>query len=251
MGRNKAAYDWHGTGRLGFFDGSTHESLLPVFPVVFYTDFLGIANDGTNDLAEDTDSGTSAAMDIVAGVNGIYEFDSGTVPDKHLALSTELVFQAALGCGMEFRLKSTTSDAGLLLVAGFTDAKAEAAGTVAFTDGSLAAGTVDSVAEDAVMFGVRAETSDNIYALSVKNNGTPQSTDSGIDLVLDAWHTYRIQLDSLGNARFYIDGVQVAEHLLAVTTTDPLCASVQLIITTGSTAAFVDLDYIRVWQNRS
>jgi len=229
----------------------TQETLLPLFPVVKFDDFLGIAQDATNDWAEANDSGTSAAQDIVAGINGIYEIDTGTAVDKYGVISSELTWEALLGCGCEVRVATKTSDANLMLVFGFSDAKNESTGTIAFADDSLVAGTVDSVAEDAVMFGVRAETSDNIYALSVKANGTPQSTDSGVDLVLTTYHIYRIQLDADGNARFYIDGALVAEHLLAVTTTDPLCFSLQALITAGSTAAFVDIDYVKIWQNRS
>lgn len=251
MGRVRADYNWHKTGRLAFFDGSSHETLLTTHPVVKFDDFIGIAQDATNDWAESNESGTSQAQDIVAGVGGIYQIDSGTTVDKFATLASELNWEAAKACGCEVRLATTTSDAGLMLVFGFSDAKAEGAGTIAFTDLALAAATVDSVAEDAVMFGVRAETNDNIYALSVNNNAAPQSIDTGVDLVLDTYHIYRIQLDTLGNARFYINGELVAEHLLAVTTTDDLCFTIQDVITTGSTAAFVNIDYIKIWQERS
>lgn len=251
MGKTKAHYDYQKTGRLTFFDEGSHETLLLTHPVVLFDDFLHPAADATNDWTESDDSGTSAAGDIVAGINGIYQMDTGTDADKFRCLSSEICWEAAKGCGCEVRLATLTADAAIMLVFGFTDAKAEGSGTIAFTDLALAAATVDSVAEDAVMFGVRAETSDDVYALSVKNNGTPQSTDTGTDIVLTTYHIYRIQLDTDGNARFYIDGVLVAEHLLAVTTTDDLCFAVQCLITAGSTANFVNIDYIKVWQERS
>jgi hypothetical protein len=252
MGRTKAKYDYQKTGRLTFFDGETHEILLATHPVVLFDDFLHPATDATNDWTETDDSGTSAAGDIVAGVNGLYQIDTGTDADRFRALSSELCWEAAKACGCEVRLGTLTSDANLMMVFGFTDAKYEASHALAFTDLALAQATVDSVADDAVMFGVRAETNDNIYALSVKANGTPQSTDSGVDLVLTTYHIYRIQLDTDGNARFYIDGVLVAEHLLAVTTTDDLCFAFQALITAGAgTAAFINIDYIKIWQERS
>lgn len=251
MGKTKAAYDYQKTGRLTFFDSGSHETLITTHPVVLFEDFLHPATDATNDWSEVDDSGTSAAGDISVGVNGLYQMDTGTDADKFRVIASELNWEAAKACGCEVRLATTTSDAGIHLNFGFSDAKNEGTGTIAFVDGSLASGVVDSVAEDAVMFGVRAETSDNIYALSVKNNGTPQSTDSGIDLVLNTYHVYRIQLDTLGNARFYIDGAFVAEHLLAVTTTDDLCFAVQALITAGSTANFLNIDYIKIWQERS
>lgn len=251
MGKTKAKYDYQKTGRLAFFDGSTHETLLTTHPVVLFDDFLHPATDATNDWTETDDGGTSAAGDIVAGVNGIYQIDTGTDADKFRALSSEICFEAAKACGCEVRLATTTADAALMLCFGFSDAKVESTGTLAFKDAALAAATIDANADDAVMFAVRAETSDSVYACSVKAAGTPQSTDTGTDIVLDTYHIYRIQLDASGNARFFIDGALVAEHLLAVTTTDDLCFTLQALITTGSTADFVNIDYIKVWQERS
>lgn len=251
MGRTKAIYNWHGTGRQVFYDGVSFETLLPLFPVVRFDDFLGLETDATNDWIESDDSGTSAAGGIAAGINGLYQIDTGTDADKYRNLSTPLLFEAAKGCGCEVRLSTTTADAALHAHWGFVDAVTEGTGTIAFSNGSLAAGAIDSVAEDAVMFGVRAETSDDIYACSVIANATPQSTLTPTDIVIDAFHIYRIQLDALGNARYYIDGVLVAEHLLAVTPTDDLCFSVQSLISTGSTANFLNIDYIKIWQNRS
>jgi len=250
MGKTKADYNFGNTGRLTFYDADTYELLRITHPVRLFDDFLHPAADATNDWTEYTDSGTGAALDIVAGVNGLYQFDTGTQADKTVGIASELCWEAAKACGCEFRFATTTSDAGLFLVGGFTDAKNEGAGLLSFTDGSLASGAVDSVADDAVMFGVRAETTDNIYALSVIANGTPQTTDSAIDLVLDTYHVYRIQLDTAGNAKYYIDGALVATHALAVTTTDDLCFAFMQKITTGSTAAFINLDYVKVWQER-
>lgn len=250
MGRVKSDYNKDNTGRLVFYDGATFETLNPIgFPVVFVDDFIHPAVDATNDWTEATE-GTSNAQDITAAVNGYYRINTGTAADKRTEISTALVWEAAQACGCEVRLKTTTSDAGLMLNFGFTDVATEGTGSLSWVDATLVAGTVDSVADDAVMFGVRAETSDNIYALSVIANGTPQSTDTGTDLVLATPHIYRIQLDALGNARYYIDGAQVAEHLLAVTTTDDLCFTIAGMLTTGSTAALIDIDYVKIWQNR-
>ena len=67
MGRVKSDYNWHKTGRLAFYDGPTHETLLPMFPVVRFDDFLGLETDATNDWIESDDSGTSAAGGIAPG----------------------------------------------------------------------------------------------------------------------------------------------------------------------------------------
>jgi hypothetical protein len=251
MGRTKSEYNWQGTGRLAFYDDVTFETLFTTHPVKLEDDFLHPVTDETNDWTESDDGGTSAAGAVAVGIPGYYMIDTGTDADKYHALSSELCFKAALGCGCEVRLATTTADAAMMMAFGFSDAKVESTGTIAWKDDSLVSGTVDANADDAVMFGVRAETSDSVYALSVLAAGTPQSTDTGTDIALDTYHIYRIQIDALGNARYFIDGALVAEHLLAVTTTDPLCFTIQALITAGSTADFVKIDYVKVWQERS
>lgn len=251
MGNTRSEYNWQGTGRLAFYDDSTFETLFTTHPVKLEDDFLHPATDATNDWTESDDGGTSAAGDVVVGVDGFYLIDTGTDADKYRALSSELTWEAAKGCGCEVRLATTTADASLMFAFGFSDAKVESTGTIAWKDASLASATVDANADDAVMFGVRAETSDNVYALSVLNTATPQSTDTGTDIVIDTYHIYRIQLDTVGNARFFIDGALVAEHLLAVTAATDLCFTIQAVITAGSTADFIKVDYIKIWQERS
>lgn len=251
MGRVKAQYDYHGAGRLAFYDAVTHETLAATgFPVVVFDDFFGVEF-LENSVWETEEEGTSNAIGIVAGINGLCVLNTGTAADKSNSLFGGLNWKADLAASMEIRLCATTSLAGLLLCFGFSDVGGEGTGKVAFKDASLAAATVDAWADDAVMFGVRVETSIDIYALSVKAAGTPQSTDTGTNLVLDAYHIYRIDLDVDGNARFYIDGVLVATHALAVTDSDPLTPTIQTLLTTGSTAALVNVDYIKVWQHRS
>ena len=51
MGNTRANYNWKNTGFPVVYDKSTAESIVPMFPVVFYYDFLGAAGgdifDGT------------------------------------------------------------------------------------------------------------------------------------------------------------------------------------------------------------
>lgn len=217
--------------------------------VVFEDDFCSVAIDKTNRW-NCSSTGTSGAVEISAAINGVCLLDSGTDPDLVSVIASPLNFASARQAIFEARLRPITSLAGIFLVFGFTDNVLEDVAKLAFKDGSLVEASVDSWADDAAMFGVRQETSANIYALSVIANAAPQSDDTGIDLVIDTWHTYRVELDATGNAKFYIDGVKVAEQALAITPADPLCAFVGQMITTGSTAAFVEVDYIKVWQAR-
>lgn len=251
MGRIRSDYNWQGTGRLVMYDNSTYETLDPIgFPVKVLDDFFGVEF-LEDSVWETEEEGTGNAVGVSAALNGIVQIDTGTVADKSNSFFGGLNFKSASQAHLEMRVSPTTSQAGLFLAFGFSDVGGEGSGKIAWKDDSLVTGTVDAWADDAVMFGVRQETSADIYALSVKGAGTPQSTDTGTDLAVDTYHIYRIDLDASGNARFFIDGALVASHSLAVTASDPLVPTVQTMITTGSTAAFVNIDYIKAWGGRS
>lgn len=250
MGHVRADYKNRFGGSLGYYDPSSFETLGVIKPVVVFDDFLGVEF-LENSVWETEEEGTSNAVGIVAGINGLVQIDTGTAVDKSNSIFGGLNWQASKLASMEMRIAPTTSLATLFLAFGFSDAGGEGTGKIAWKDDSLVTGTVDAWADDAVMFGVRQETTADIYALSVKAAGTPQSTDTGTNLVLDTYHIYRIDLDAEGNARFYIDGALVAAHTSAITAADAITPTVQTMITGGTTAAFVNIDYIKVWQDRS
>ncbi len=246
----KCKYNYRNTGFQVFYDTATFEIVHVNAPIYYKNDFLNPANDATNDVAEAVE-GTSNAVDISVATNGYTQIDTGTVADKRNVMTGELVWEAENELLFQMKVNTTTSDAGLLLYAGLTDSKDEGTGKLPFKDASHASGSVDAWADDAVGFGVRAETGDNIYAVSVIAAGTPQTTDTGLDLTLDTDYILEITLNSDGDAIYSVNGVQVASHTSAVTATDPLTWFVGGLITTGSTAAFIDIDYVLMAQRRA
>jgi len=251
MGKVNCTYNYRGTGRQVFYDSETYEIIHINAPVFYKNDFLGIATDETNDVAT-SEEGTANAVSIASEItNGYVRINTGTAVDKRNVISGPLILEAENELIWQCKLHTTTSDANLLLFAGLSDAKNEASGKIALKDSSLASGSIDAWADDLVGFGVRAETSDNIYAVSCKAAGTPQTTDTGTDLVLTTDYILEVILDSDGKAKYYLDGALVATHTAAITATDALCWTVQALITAGSTAALIDVDYVLVGQNRS
>lgn len=250
MSRVGCSYNYHGTGRQVFFDNSSGEILQIMSPVFYKNDFLNPVIDETNDVATD-EEGTANAVAVQVLTNGYVRINTGTEADKRNVIAGELVLEAENELIFQCKLHTTTSDANILLFAGLNEAKAEATGKLPIKDDSHATGTIDAWADDCVGFGVRAETSDNIYAVSCAAAGTPQSTDTGYNLTLATDYIFEVILDANGKALFYIDGNQVASHAGAITVTDPLCWLVGGLITDGSTAALIDLDYVLFGQNRS
>ena len=246
----KCIYNYKDTGFQVFYDTSSYEIVHCNAPIYYKNDFLNPANDNTNDIAEH-EEGTSNTVDIQVLTNGYARIYTGTADDKRTGMSGELVWEAENELLFQMKLYTTTSDANVLLFAGVSDAKNEATGKLPFKDASHASGSIDSWADDAVGFGVRAETSDNIYAVSVKADGTPQTTDTGVDLTLDTDYILEIVLNSDGDAVYAINGAQVASHTSAVTATDPLTWLVGGLTTAGGTGTIIDIDYVLMAQRRA
>jgi hypothetical protein len=246
----ESEHNYKGTSHQVFYDSSSYEILHVNSPVFYKNDFLNPVIDETNDVAT-AEEGTGNAVAASVATNGWAQIDTGTVADKRNVIAGELVYEAENELIFQCKLKTTTSDAGILLFAGLNDSKDEGTGKLPIKDGSHASGSIDAWADDCVGFGVRAETSDNVYAVSCKAAGTPQTTDTTTDLTLATDYILEIVLDSSGNAGYYLNGASVATHTSAITATDPLTWFVGALITTGSTAAFVDIDYVLCAQNRA
>lgn len=243
----------------------TDESKLQMFPdgfrladggrmetqdtVHFFDDFLGPAIDETNNWATG-EEGTANAIAINVALNGTCRINTGTAVDKRNVLATELNWAAARTLVCEFRFRTVTSDAGLLFFAGLSDSKDEGSTKLPIKEVVLASATFDAWASDFCGIAVNAEQSDDIYCVSGKN-GTLQSEDSTENLTISTWYKVRIVLNSSGDAWIYIDDTLVADLEDAVTAADPLCFIIGGLITTGSTAALIDLDYIYLAQARS
>lgn len=218
--------------------------------VHFKDDFCHLVIDTTNRYNVNTE-GTSAAVDILEAINGVVQIDTGTDVDNRNCIATPLLFSAARGVIAEFRIRTLTSDADLLMFCGLTDAVTEASTKLPIKDAAIATATLDFWADDCVGFAVRAETSDNIFCVSSAATASDQLVDSGSDLVLETWMVLRIELDTSGNAKFYIDGTYVGAISSAVTAADPLCLFLGGLITDGSTAAFIQMDYWAAYQART
>ncbi len=216
--------------------------------VHLYDDFFNLAIDTTNQYTVGTE-GTSAAVGITAALNGVLQIDTGTDVDSRNCIASRLNFAAARGVTVEARIKTLTSDAALLLYFGLTDAKDEGSGLLPIGDSALDSANITANADDFAGFAVRTETDDNIYVVSGIATSL-QSADSGTDLVLGTWMILRIELDTDGNALFYINNIYVGAIEDAITASDPLCIFLGGLITAGSTAAFIQMDFWRAFQSR-
>lgn len=177
------------------------------------------ALDVTYNYTQTLDGTSDAGALEGAGKNGV-KFTTGTGDNEVSFLATGLIFDMSRNPCIESKVE-ITDVSGTFVYFGFSDATSET--TPAATIDADSA-TFTAVATNAVGFVIDADyQTSSLVAASVNAGGTVQTVDTGIDWTDGQSKTLRIELDSAGNARFYVDGVQ--EAYIALATADvPLCA---------------------------
>lgn len=228
-------------GVLTYYDSVTHETILPVGSMFFNDDFLGKAFDVTNTW---TALDTAGATETLKGdqPQGVVELALTNANEAQLAgiyMGDERPFTLNRALCFEARLRFTVLPTGSVVAVWGLAGDHNAA--------------TDTVAE-AIWFRV-----DGSGAVKVETDDTTTNNDdvaTGITVVANAWHIYRFEVDTAAtNVRFYIDGEQVA----ATTTFDVSAVTtlqLQAVARVGkeagaTTVGTMEVDYIRVWQNRS
>lgn len=89
---------------------------------------------------------------------------------------------------------------------------------------------------------------------TVDGTHTNTAVTTGITLVADAFHVVRIDFTNPADVKFFVDGAAVATGTtfnVNATTTAVLQPYVHIAKASGAGLGAIDVDYIRVWQNRS
>jgi hypothetical protein len=237
-------------------EGGRSAAGLPVASpdnVVLFDDFLGdVAADQWN-YTEGTDSATAAGAVLAGAIGGIFRLTTGDAGTGNAAdgacLASELNWKAANG-GLvaECRVK-TDALTNFLLFFGFTDvntleAPIESAGSV----NTLTSNGSNSVG---FMFDSRM-TDDNFWAVGVKADVDATHQDTDVAPVAATYSKLRVELDKLGAATFYIDGVQVGDVMNnAVTPGTALTPVLYASNTAATVSKNVDVDYVGVAMSRA
>ena len=247
MGNTDCKYNWHKTGRQVFYDNSTFETLLALYPVSFSDDFGG--SDVVIPVAASPESGCKWINKIVGagpptvaktadGVNGnvLCSFTSDSQKqDAEIYWDDQLVLSLAQGVIFETRLALTTLPT-LLSVASFGLWGAWADGGSAFRVGfEVPAGGI-----------VTCESDDDATDIPAATTTT---------LVAGTYYIFRIDCTDQADIKFYIDGVKVATSTTfanAASTADSKCQPfLGLYKASGAGLGIMSIDYVRAWQNRS
>jgi hypothetical protein len=223
-------------------DADTGETIRVDAPITYYDDFLGKACDLTNDW---TVAGVNSGNAIISVLkNGVVQISTGNADDDDVDMALGLVLTAAQGIGMEARIAITDVDKTCLNV-GFTDATGEAAdlipamfavATATITADNCALLVADADATSYVVRGICANAT--VAGTIVTSTVVPADT---------IYHIYRVEIDSLGNVEFYIDGVYIGATALGILTTAALCPYIGVINHGEAAVNTTNVDYVRVW----
>lgn len=187
-------------------------------------------------------TGDSIAISEVAGGEAL--ITTGSVDDDSCMMATSIIWNASKKAMCEARV--TIDDvSGTGLFVGFSDAKSEANNSIAI---HYPADSVTYVADNAVGFVIDADhsTSSIMCASVIATVGTTP-VDTTIDWADGDEHNLRVELDTDGNASFYVDGILRGGIGSAVTAATLLCFTVQAITRANDGSNTVQVRRVDVW----
>ncbi len=236
--RNKTLWS---KGYLVNFDDTSYETLQRGNALYFYDDFLGTAvlADGTT-MWNKKDTGAATEAILANGVGGVYELALTNGDEKQeagLYFGDTLNFDITKGLIWEARVNITVLPTLL--------AEAQWGLASAYVEGW-----------DNISYSVGFDIDGNgAVNLSCDDNTTDSLVSSGTTILADAYHIYRIDCSDVTKIRYYIDGVEQAASStipFAATGSNAKCQPYLYIYkAAGAGVGTMDVDYVRIWQNRS
>lgn len=239
----------------GFVAGTKGSNIALPSPskVTFFDDFIGdVVLDQWN-AVEGTDAATSDFAILAGGIGGVGRLTTGDAGTGIAAdmeqLTQALQWQASNG-GLAFEARVKLSAITTCYVfLGFTD-------LVTFEAPIISASSADTIttnASDAVgfMFDTNMAT-DNWWLVGVAGDTDATAQNMGSAPVAAQYATFRIELDTSGNAVFFYNGNQVGTRMSGAVTaatdlTPTLCVS-KLSVAASMT---MDVDYVHVSMDRA
>ncbi len=202
------------------------------------------AIDLTNDYTSTLDGASDAVALTASGTNGV-TLTTGTGDNEVSFLAGGLVFAITQVPDIEAKVE-ITDVTGTFVFFGFSDATSETTPD-ATIDGF--GGTHTAAADDAAGFAIDADfEASSIYAVSVNGGGAVQAVDTGLAYADGETKKLRVALDSSGNARFFVDGIQKA-YIASAVADVALCAIYNYGTRDADGSNTVISRYLKKWQN--
>lgn len=216
--------------------------------MVIDDDFTQVTLDATNDYTV-TVAGTNDAVAIstTPGSGGWISILSGDTDNEACFMATPLIFDISKNPIAETRVYlSTITETAFFF--GFSDAILEITPAMPIDDDSA---TPIAAAEDVAGFVIDADstTASLIQAGSATTAGAATMTSTGITAVNSTKYVLRVELNSEGDAYFYVNNVLKAIHQTAVSDV-PLCVIFAAATRANGAGDAVFADYLKTWQDR-
>lgn len=216
--------------------------------VDFFDDFMGPTL--TTKLAVIAGSDSPAAGAINAAAGGTVRLTTGdsnaSLAADGVQLSGSLNWKASNGgLTLTARLQASAITA-LQLFVGFTDQVAALEMPV-----TLTTATFTTVATDAVgfLFDTNA-TTDTIRLVGVANDVDATMQDTGNAWAAATYTVFKIEAETNGTAKFFINGVMVGTAMTGAVTAATVLAPVVVARSLAANSKTVDIDYLRVAMRR-
>jgi len=237
---------WRG-GNLAFYDNSTHETVGPMAPLVYKEDFLGttLIAGATEWLAKDIHAEATEA-NVANAAEGVFRLHIGAGNAEQEA---GLTFNDKLFINLD--KKPIIEFVAAVHVLPTLDAELYFGVANAYVKGRLALADEGPTIHAAFMF-------DGSGACTIHTDDTAVDNDAvatGVTVVADAKHVFRIDFTDITDVKFYIDGVGVA-----TSTTFNMSTGTNVVVqpyamiakaaAAGTGLGDLDIDSIAVWSNR-
>lgn len=224
-------------------------AVIQSFPVEFMDDFVGDTLDA-NSWSSQADAGaTAAAINVQSG--GAARLTTGTTSGDRADLAGEVVWNPGKALRMEARVKISAITSARINI-GLSDAKTETHLAI------LQSGTtITSAATDGVFWFFDTDsTNDNWHAIGVKADVDTAASNSSIAPVAATFQTFRIDIDTDGNAvcsilddsQPYSGAVLYSTYLANACTSSVLLTPYIGVETANTTSKTLDVDFVRVIQ---
>jgi len=256
MSKTYGKYNWFSTGFPVVYDKATTESLVPMFPVVFYDDFLGgdvlFPATGTVEAGSPWSTlilGNGVVAKVADGINGIASLSVVTAAAASIAaLDWNNQESLSLEQGLIFEARVRISILPTMGVAGTTEMVWGLAGTHNAVLDNIDCNAWFRLQHDANT--ILVWETDNDVA-----GGDDDVNDTGIVIATGDYHIYRIDATNIAAVKFYVDGVLVGTgNMFGILAT---VGDVQPYFNVSKTDAnntgvgTMLVDYVRVFQDRS
>ena len=235
------------------FDSSGNYVWGGVPNVRHFDDFLGdvIADEWA--VAKGSD-GSAVDFAHLTGVNGMLRATTGAGAGGSMAangvqLHSALQWKANQG-GLVFEARVKISAiTNISLFVGLTD---QIAALEMPIHSAASANTITTNATDAVgFFFDTSMTDDNFWTAGVKADTDATHADTAIAPVADTYIVLRVEVDSSGNAKFFVDGVQKGSVMANAVTATVALTPVVAAFTRTAASATVEVDYVLTQATRA